>query len=112
MERVRNSEKKLLKLRVNKRKAEEEEEPIAPPKIVKVTDEEDDAWTFINKSARSLRPFCGDWEKRYRDLGRKAEPSKECLDWGPMGSLTIAPVAIKKLHDRGSDIAIKMFWPL
>ena len=77
--------------------------------MVKVTDEEDDAWTLINKSARGLRPYCGDWEKRYRDLGSKAEPSKERLDWSPMGSLTISPVTIKKLHDRGSDITIKMF---
>ena len=28
-----------------------------------------------------------------------------------MDSLTLAPVTIKKLHDRGSDITICMFWP-
>ena len=80
MERVRSSEKELLDLRANKRKSEEEEEPITPPNIVKVTADDDDAWRIINKSARSLRPFCGDWEKRYRYLGRKAHPSKERLD--------------------------------
>ena len=69
MDRVRKSKNELLELRANKQKAEEEEEPIPPSKVVKVTDEEDDAWTIINKSARSLRPYCGDWEKRYRDLG-------------------------------------------
>ena len=111
MERVRKSENELLEHRANKGKVEYEEEPIAPPKVVKVTDKEDDAWTIYNKSARSLRPFCGDWEKRFKDLGRKPELSKERLDWSPMGSLTIAPVTIKKLHDRGSNITIKMFWP-
>ena len=111
IERARKNENELYEMRATKRKAEEEEEPIAPPKIVKVSDEDDDAWQLYNKSARSLRPFCGNWEKRFKDLGRKAEPSKERLDWGPMGSLTIAPVTIKKLHDRGSDITIKMFWP-
>ena len=111
MERVCKSETELFEMRAAKRKSEEEEEPIAPPKIVKVSDEDDNAWKLYNKSARSLRPFCGDWEKRFKDLGRKAEPSKERLDWAPMGSLTIAPIAIKKLHDRGSDITIKIFWP-
>ena len=28
-----------------------------------------------------------------------------------MGSLTLAPVTIKKLHDRGSELTIRMFWP-
>ena len=110
MERVRNSERELVEFKSQKHKAEEEEEPIAPPKKIKITDNEDDAWYTINKSARMVRPFCGNWEKRFRDLGRKADPIKECLDWSPMGSLTLAPVTIKKLHDRGSDITIRMFW--
>ena len=27
-----------------------------------------------------------------------------------MGALTLAPVTIKKLHDRGSELTIRMFW--
>ena len=57
-------------MRENKRKEEEEEEPIAPPKVVKVSDKKDGAWKIYNKSARTLRPCCGDWEKRFKDLGR------------------------------------------
>ena len=57
IERARKNENELYEMRATKRKAEEEEEPIAPPKIVKVSDEDDDAWQLYNKSARSLRPF-------------------------------------------------------
>ena len=110
MDRLHAKELENIALRTEKRKAEEDEEPIAPPKKIQITVSEDDAWTNINKSARMIRPYCGDWEKRFRDLGRKADPVKERLDWIPMGSLTLAPVTIKKLHDRESDITICMFW--
>ena len=111
MARLHAKELENMELRALKRKAEEEEEPIAPLKKIRITGGEDDAWHTINKSARMVRPYCGDWEKKYKDLGRKADPVKERLDWVPMGSLTLAQVTIKKLHDRGSNITIRMFWP-
>ena len=57
-----------------------------------------------------VRPYCGDWDSRFKDLGRKADPIKQRLDWTPMGALTLAPVTIKKLHNRGSELTIRMFW--
>ena len=100
-----------IALKAGKRKAEEDDEPIVPPKRLQFTDDEDDAWTNINKSARMVRPYCGNWDTRFFDLGRKADPPKQRLDWTPMGSLILAPVTIKKLHDRGNEITIRMFWP-
>ena len=109
--RLHEKELENIALKAVKRKAEEEDEPIALPKKLRFTDDEDDAWHNINKSARMVRPYCGNWDTRFSDLGRKADPVKRRLDWKPMGSITIAPVTIKKLHDRGSEITIRMFWP-
>ena len=109
--RLHEKELENIALKAVKRKAEEEEEPIALPKKLRFTDDEDDAWYNINKSARMVRPFCGNWDTRFLDLGRKADPIKQRLDWTPMGSLILAPVTIKKLHDRGSELTIRMFWP-
>ena len=44
-------------------------------------------------------------------MGKKASPAKESLDWEPMGSITMAPVTIKKMHDRGAKITMKRFGP-
>ena len=109
--RLHEKELENIALKAVKRKAEEEDEPIALPKKLRFTDDEDDAWHSINKSARMVRPYCGNWDTRFSDLGRKADPPKQRLDWTPMGSLILAPVTIKKLHDRGSEITIRMFWP-
>ena len=109
--RLHEKELENIALKAVKRKAEEEDEPIAQPKKLRFTDDEDDAWHSINKSARMVRPYCGNWDTRFSDLGRKAEPVKQRLDWSPMGSITMAPVTIKKLHDRGSELTIRMFWP-
>ena len=109
--RLHEKELENIALKAVKRKAEDEEEPIALPKKLRFTEDEDDAWHNINKSARMVRPYCGNWDTRFSDLGRKADPEKRRLDWKPMGSITIAPVTIKKLHDRGSEITIRMFWP-
>ena len=77
LDRLHAKEMENIALRTGKRKTEEDEEPIALPKKIRFTDDEDDAWTNINKSARMVRPYCGDWEKRFRDLGRKADPVKQ-----------------------------------
>ena len=109
--RLHEKELENIALKAGKRKAEEDDEPIALPKKLRFTDDEDDAWHNINKSARMVRPYCGNWDTRFFDLGRKADPIKQRLDWTPMGSLILAPVTIKKLHDRGSELTIRMFWP-
>ena len=109
--RLHEKELENIALKAVKRKAEEEDEPIAVPKKLRFTDDVDDAWNNINKSARMVRPYCGNWDTRFFDLGRKADPIKQRLDWTPMGSITLAPVTIKKLHDRGSELTIRMFWP-
>ena len=95
-DRLHAKELENIKLIAGKRKAEEDAEPIALPKKIRFTDNEDDAWTYINESAQMVRPYCGDWETRFRDLGRKADPVKQHLDWTPMNALTLAPVTIKK----------------
>ena len=109
-DRLHAKELENAELKLVKRKAKEDEEQLSVPKKLRFTEDEDDAWTNINKSARMVRPFGGDWETRFKDLGRKADPTKQRLDWTPMGALTLAPVSIKKLHDRGSELTIRMFW--
>ena len=109
--RLHEKELENIALKTVKRKAEEEDEPIALPKKLRFTDDKDDAWHNINKSARMVRPYCGKRDTRFLDLGRKADPVKQRLDWTPMESLILAPVTIKKLHDRGSELTIRMFWP-
>ena len=110
-DRLHKKEMENIALKAGKRKAEEDDEPIALPKKLRFTEDEDDAWDNINKLARMVRPYCGNWDTRFLDLGRKADPVKQRLDWTPMGSLILAPVTIKKLHDRGSELTIRMFWP-
>ena len=110
-DRLHKKEMENIALKAGKRKAEEDDEPIALPNKLWFTEDEDDAWDNINKSARMVRPYCGNWDTRFLDLGRKADPVKQRLDWTPMGSLILAPVTIKKLHDRGSELTIRMFWP-
>ena len=59
LDRLHAKEMENIALRTGKRKPEEDEEPIALPKKIRFTDDEDDAWTNINKSARMVRPYCG-----------------------------------------------------
>ena len=110
-DRLHAKELENAELKAVKRKAEEDEEPLSVPKKLRFTEDEDDAWTNINKSARMVRPFCGDWDTRFKDLGRKADPIQQRMDRTPMGALTLAPVTIKKLPDRGSELTVRMFWP-
>ena len=82
--RLHEKELENIALKTVTRKAEEEDEPIALPKKLRFTDDVDDAWNNINKSARMVRPYCGNWDTRFFDLGRKADPPKQRLDWTPM----------------------------
>ena len=59
-DRLHAKELEIIELRAVKRKAEEDDEPIALPKKLRFTDNEDGTWTNINKSARMVRPYCGD----------------------------------------------------
>ena len=58
-DRLHEKELENIALKAGKRKAEEDDEPIALPKKLRFTDDEDDAWHNINKSARIVRPYCG-----------------------------------------------------
>ena len=94
-----------------KRKASDE--PPAPAKRIELEAGPDDAETVWHHQARNLRPFRGqEWQDRYTHLGRHATPVREDLAWEPMGVIEVAPVIIKKLHDRGAELQIKMFSPI
>ena len=54
-DRLHAKEMENIALRTGKRKAEEDDELIALPKKLRFTEDEDDAWDNINKSARMVR---------------------------------------------------------
>ena len=93
------------------RTEKDEEEEGEPPIKIHIVEGYDDAWSTFHHVSRNLRPYCGDWNERFKSLGKKAKPEKECLDWEPMGSLTISHATVKRMHNRGSILTIKMFLP-
>ena len=71
---------------------------------------EDDAENLVNHEVRTgLRPFRGDWVVRWKSLGRVAKPPKEGLSLPQLGTISISPVVIKRMHDRGLDLKLSMF---
>ena len=71
---------------------------------------EDDAENKICHEVRTgLRPFRGDWVKRWESLGRYASPKFEGLGLPQVGTIMLSPVVIKKMHDRGLDLKLAMF---
>ena len=59
-------------------------------------------WSNISHASRNVRPLCGDWPTRFKSLGRRAKPTKDTLDWEPLGTLTVANASIKRMRDRGA----------
>ena len=94
------------------RQDKDEEDEGEPPVKLYIPEGYDDGWTIINNESRNVRPFCGDWKERFKSLGRKAKPARDTLDWEPMGTLTVANATIKRMHDRGAILTIKMFFPM
>lgn len=95
----------------SKRKANEELP--TPAKRILLEAGPDDAENIWHHQTRNLRPFRGpEWQDRFTHLGRYATPIRKNLAWEPMGVIKVAPVIIKKLHDRGLKIQIRMFSPI
>ena len=94
------------------RQDKDEEDEGEPPVKLYIPEGYDDGWTNINDASRNVRPFCGDWKERFKSLGRRAKPARDTLDWEPMGTLTVANATIKRMHDRGAILTIKMFFPM
>ena len=69
----------LFELLSGKRKSEDVK-VLAPPKKLLIMAGEDNAWTYVNHSARNVRPFCGDWDQRFKELEKNSVPEKEALD--------------------------------
>ena len=69
-------------------------------------------WKNIHNASRNIRPYCGDWAARFKSLDKKAKPTKDTLDWEPIGTIWGSNAAIKRMHDRGLILTIKMFMPL
>ena len=74
-----NSELKSKSLKRLRGDREDDDIIEQPIKII-ILEGPNDAWTFIHHKARNLRPYCGDWEIRFKSLGKKAKPAKETLD--------------------------------
>ena len=108
------SENQRLRSESTKRPSSEkdEEEEGEPPIKLHIKEGHDDAWSTVHHGARNIRPYCGDWAARFKSLGKKAKQAKESLDWDPLGSKTISNATVKRMHDRGSILTLKMFWPL
>ena len=72
---------------------------------------EDDAETVIDHKVRNgIRPYRGsNWAARWESRGRHAKPRWESLAITELGTITIAPVVIRNMHDRGKDLKIAMF---
>ena len=94
------------------RAEKDEEDEGEPPVKLHIPEGYDDAWTKINHVARNIRPYCGDWPTRFKSLGRRAKPTKDTPDWEPLGTITVGNASIKRMHDRGAILTIKMFMPL
>lgn len=72
---------------------------------------EDDAETKICHEVRTgIRPCRGDWIARWKSLGRHAKPKCEGLGMSHLGTIALSPVVIKKMHDRGMDLKLAMFF--
>ena len=85
----------------------------APAKRIHLEAGADDAESVWHHEARNLRPFRGsEWQDRFTHLGQHATPIREDLAWDPVGVIEVAPATIRKLHDRGQELQIKMFSPL
>ena len=72
---------------------------------------QDDAETVIDHKVRNgIRPYRGlDWVARWESRGRHAKPRWESLAIPELGIITISPVVIRNMHDRGKDLKIAMF---
>ena len=68
----------------------DEDEEGEPPVKLHIPEGYDDAWTNITHTARNIRPYCGDWQARFKSLGRKAKPARDTLDLEPMGTIVVA----------------------
>ena len=113
MERIMAENRRLTTESVKRpRQDKDEEDEGEPPVKLYIPEGYDDGWTHINNESRNVRPFCGDWKERFKSLGRKAKPARDTLDWEPMGTLTVANATVKRMHDRGAILTIKMFFPM
>ena len=82
------------------RAKKDEEDEGEPPVKLHIPEGYDDAWTNISHAARNVRPYCGDWPTRFKSLGRRAKPTKDTLDWEPLGTVTVANALIKNARQR------------
>ena len=113
MEKVLAENRRLTTESVKRPRIDKDEEDEGEPSVkLHIPEGYDDGWTNINNESRNVRPFCGDWKERFKSLGRKAKPARDTLDWEPMGTLTVANATIKRMHDRGAIVTIKMFLPM
>ena len=94
------------------RPEKDEEEEGEPPVKLHILEGYDNAWTHKNHTARNIRPYCGDWQARFKSLGRKAKPAGDTLDWELLGTLTVTNASVRRMHDRGAILTIKMFLPM
>ena len=89
----------------------DEEEEGEPPAKLHIPEGYDDAWTTISQASRNVRPYSGDWQTRFKSLTRRAKPVRDTLDWDPMGTITVANATVRRMHDRGAILTVKMFLP-
>ena len=59
------------------RTEKDEEEEGEPPIKIHIVEGYDDAWSTVHHVSRNLRPYCGDWNERFKSLGKKAKPEKK-----------------------------------
>ena len=103
---------RLNKSRKHSRPEKGEEEEGEPPVKLHIPEGYDDAWTNITHTARNIRPYCGDWQARFKSRGRNAKPARDTLDWEPMGTIAVANASVRRMQDRGAILTIKMFLPM
>ena len=89
------------------RPEKDKEEEGEPPVKLYIPEGYDNGWSNINHGARNIRPYCGNWQERFKSLGRRAKPTRDTLDWEPMGTLTVANASVKRMHDRGAILTIR-----
>ena len=104
---------KLLIEQAQKQQQEKEDEEIyTREEAIKFAFEAgvDDAEEEIDHKVRTgLRPFRGDWKKRFLSLGRHAKPRKSDIGLPELGTVSVSPLTVLKLHDRGATLKIAMF---
>ena len=111
MKRQEESHKAVLQL-IEHQTLKKAEEEFSREEAIKFAFEggEDDAEFIIAHEVRSgLRPFRGDWAERWKSLGRYAKPRKESIGLPQVGTLSLSPVVIRTMHDRGRDLKLSMF---